>query len=158
VGIFAVLGTILFAWVNIRDRMDPVIGRPDSVTAIEVLFYVEGMHMVCILFSSSHLLFSATLFVGILVWMGVLLVMAIPVAASKPYLLTRFLFVCIPTAFSVLSILVGIFSGTFGPVNSSCMFPLLTCSKQSIIFHEENMINCGLYLMSLLQLYLLFIL
>jgi len=104
VGIFAVLGTVLFAWVNIRDRLDPVIGRPDTVTAIEVLFYIE-----------------ATLFVGILIWMGVLLVMAVPVAASKPYLLTRFLFVSIPTAFAVLSILVGIFSGTFGPVGSTSL-------------------------------------
>lgn len=72
---------------------------------IQVLFYCD-----------------ATVFVGILIWLGVLIVLTIPVATNKPYLLTRFLFVSVPTGVVVLSILIGIFAGTFGSFNSNCTY------------------------------------
>jgi len=104
VTLFAVLGVTLFAWVNIRGRRDPVLGRPESVTGIVVLFY-----------------FEATTYIALLIWLGALIVMTIPVATSKPYLLTRFLFASIPTGVCVISVLVGIFAGSIGPLNANAL-------------------------------------
>jgi len=105
--IYAILGIILFAWVNILDRMDPVFGRPDSVSGVEVLFYIES-----------------TVFICILIWLAILIVMTIPVANSKPYIMTRFVYVGIPTTIATLSILIGIFSGTFGSLNVTSLSAL----------------------------------
>jgi len=104
VGIFAILGIILFSWVDIRDSFDPILGHPSVISDIEVLFYIE-----------------ATVYAGILIWLAVLVVMTIPVATAKPYLMTRFLFASIPTSFCIISILIGIFNGTFGPLNESTL-------------------------------------
>jgi len=90
--------------VNIRDRVNPILGWSGDVTGIQVLFYID-----------------ATIFVAILIWLGVLIVLTIPVATNKPYLLTRFLFVSVPTGICVLSVLIGIFTGTFGSYNSNSL-------------------------------------
>eukprot|EP00026_Physarum_polycephalum_P007636 Phypoly_transcript_07701.p1 GENE.Phypoly_transcript_07701~~Phypoly_transcript_07701.p1 ORF type:complete len:457 (+),score=40.01 Phypoly_transcript_07701:137-1507(+) len=104
VGVFALLGIILFAWVDIRDDVDPIQGHASLLSGVAVLFYIE-----------------ATVYAGILIWLAVLVVMTIPVAAAKPYIMTRFLFISIPTSFSIISILIGIFNGTFGPLNESTL-------------------------------------
>jgi hypothetical protein len=104
VGIFALLGIILFAWVDIRDDVEPIVGHSNLVSGVAVLFYIV-----------------ATVYSGVLIWMAILVVMTIPVATSKPYLMIRFLFISIPTSFCILSILVGIFNGTFGPLNESTL-------------------------------------
>jgi len=90
--------------VDIRDSFDPILGHPNILSDIEVLFYIE-----------------ATVYAGILIWLAVLVVMTIPVATAKPYLMTRFLFASIPTSFCIISILIGIFNGTFGPLNESTL-------------------------------------
>lgn len=104
VGIFAVLGIIMFSWVDIRDDSDPILAHRNILSSIEVLFYID-----------------ATIFAGVLCWLAILVIMTIPVATAKPYLMTRFLFASIPTSFCVISILIGIFNGTFGPLNDSTL-------------------------------------
>jgi len=104
VGIFAVLGITLFSWVDIRDDLDPILEHPEVISGVEVLFYIE-----------------ATIYAGILIWLAILVVMTFPVATAKPYLMTRFLFASIPTSLCIISILIGIFNGTFGPLNESTL-------------------------------------
>jgi len=104
VGIFAILGVVLFSWVDIKSDNDPIQGHPEAIDGIEVLFYIE-----------------ATVYAGILIWLAVLVVMTIPIATTKPYLMTRFLFASIPTSFCIIAILIGIFNGTFGPLNESTL-------------------------------------
>eukprot|EP01112_Ceratiomyxa_fruticulosa_P021555 TRINITY_DN7629_c0_g1_i1.p1 TRINITY_DN7629_c0_g1~~TRINITY_DN7629_c0_g1_i1.p1 ORF type:complete len:453 (-),score=56.29 TRINITY_DN7629_c0_g1_i1:103-1461(-) len=103
-GVYAVLSVVLYAWVNIRDRLDPVEGRPDTITGIQVFFYIV-----------------ATIYVCVIIWLLILLIMTIPVAKSKPYVMSRLLFIGIPTGVVGLSILIGIFTGTFGPLNISAV-------------------------------------
>lgn len=50
-----------------------------------------------------------------MIWVGILGGLTIPLAMKKPYLLTRFLFFAIPTGVCIVSVICGIFAGTFGP-------------------------------------------
>jgi len=102
--LFTLLGFALFSWANISDSMSPIESRPDTVTGMEVLFY-----------------FVAILFVAILVWVAIMIIRAAPAARTRPYLFTRFVFVCSPVAITVISIVVGIFTGTFGPFSQTAL-------------------------------------
>jgi len=104
VGIFGILGVTLFTWVNIADRLDPVLSNSGSITGIQALYYINSI-----------------IFVGVLVWLTVLSIMTIPVARNFPLWRIRFLFIAIPTSVVVLSITIGIFTGTFGSVRATSL-------------------------------------
>ncbi|KAN0022014.1 hypothetical protein ACTFIU_004168 [Dictyostelium citrinum] len=102
--IFMILGLILFSWINVRDRKDPIIGSATSESGIQALFYLV-----------------ATVFICILLWILLLVITAFPVAYARQYLFAKYLFTAIPIVVFVLSILIGIIAGTFGPLNPNSL-------------------------------------
>jgi len=95
---FSIFSLILYTWSSVREKMVPVFSISDHVTGIQVIYSLVGV-----------------LFVGLVLWLSVLIVLAIPTIVSKPHLKPRFYFFAIPTGICVLSVLVGIFNGTVGP-------------------------------------------
>jgi hypothetical protein len=57
----------------------------------------------------------------IIIWIGVLMAMTFMVVLRKPYLFNRLIFVGTPTAVFIISLLVGIFTGTFGPLGRTTL-------------------------------------
>ncbi|KYR02690.1 hypothetical protein DLAC_00149 [Tieghemostelium lacteum] len=112
VGIFALLGIILFTWLNIRDRKDPILGPAGSASGITGLLYLV-----------------ATIFIAILLWIILLIIITVPVVQGKKYIITKFAFTAVPIIVYIISIFSGIFAGTFGPLNptslSVCYFNVL---------------------------------
>eukprot|EP01111_Echinosteliopsis_oligospora_P000199 TRINITY_DN10188_c0_g1_i1.p1 TRINITY_DN10188_c0_g1~~TRINITY_DN10188_c0_g1_i1.p1 ORF type:complete len:464 (+),score=113.67 TRINITY_DN10188_c0_g1_i1:53-1444(+) len=105
IGTFFLIGFVLFAWVDISDDFDPIIGQPGSVTGQSTLFYIE-----------------AILYTSVIVWLSVIIIMTVTVVSSQThYLYTRFCFISIPTSIVVVSILIGLFTGNFGPYNTSTL-------------------------------------
>ncbi|EFA74716.1 hypothetical protein PPL_11747 [Heterostelium album PN500] len=102
--LFSVLGTTLFTWINLRDRKDPILGPATAVSGIQILFY-----------------FVTTSFVAILLWISMLVVMTAPTIANRKFLIPKFLFTAAPISIYVISLLAGIFAGTFGPLNPDAL-------------------------------------
>jgi len=102
VTIFGILALVLFAWISIRDEQDPVYGT--SINGISVLFFIVSV-----------------VWTAIIVWVGILMAMAFMVVMHKPYLLNRLLFIGIPTTVVIISLLIGIFTGTFGPLGRTTL-------------------------------------
>jgi len=100
--IFGILSLILFAWISIRDESDPVYST--NITGVQVLFYMV-----------------AVVWTAIMVWVVVLVAMTIPTVTRKTYLMTRFLFFAIPTGLCVISIMAGVFAGSFGPLRRNTL-------------------------------------
>jgi len=104
VGVFTILGIALFSWINVRDRRDPIIGPATSDGGIQILFYLV-----------------ATIFICILLWILLLVIMTVPVAYGKSHLFLKFIFTAVPISVYVISIISGIFAGTFGPLNANAL-------------------------------------
>jgi len=102
VGVYGILTLILFAWASIADEEDPV--TSNDVGGIQVMFYIVSI-----------------IWVAIIIWIVILAVLTIPVVVRKGYLMNRFLFFAIPTGICILSVLIGIFSGTIGSVNKTTL-------------------------------------
>lgn len=100
--LYGILSLVLFAWISIRDENDPIYGT--GVTGIQVLFYIVTI-----------------LWTGIIIWITILSFLSIAHIKTKPYLYTRFLFFVVPTGLCILSLLIGIFSGTFGPFHKTTL-------------------------------------
>ncbi|KAF2070833.1 hypothetical protein CYY_007857 [Polysphondylium violaceum] len=104
VGVFTILGIALFSWINIRDRRDPIIGPATSDGGIQILFYLV-----------------ATIFICILLWILLLVILTVPIAYGKRHLFLKFIFTAVPITVYVISIISGIFAGTFGPLNANAL-------------------------------------
>jgi len=104
VAIYAILSIVFYTWVNIHDETNPTFGVVNSVTGIQVLFYLV-----------------TAIFMALIVWLMVLVVLTVPVVTSKRYLLTRFLFLASPTIVAILSILIGFLANTYGPLNRTSL-------------------------------------
>jgi hypothetical protein len=100
IGIYALLTVIFFTWVNIDDEANPVLGIGKTEEATSVLYYV-----------------IVALFMGCVIWFVILAVLTVPVVTAKPHLFTRFMFFVMPACFCILSIVIGMLAGTYGPVN-----------------------------------------
>jgi len=116
IGVYGVLILILFAWASIADEVNPV--TSNTVGGIQVMFYIVSI-----------------LWVGIIIWIVVLAVLTIPVVMRKQYLMTRFLFFALPTGICILSLLIGIFSGTMGNVGRTTLaFVYLTAMYNVYVY------------------------
>ncbi|GAM28108.1 hypothetical protein SAMD00019534_112840 [Acytostelium subglobosum LB1] len=104
IGTFGALGIALFTWINLRDRKDPVLGPALAVNGIQVLFY-----------------FVSTIFIAILLWISMLVVITAPIVSGKRYLIPKFVFTSAPISIYVFSVIIGIFAGTFGPLNPTAL-------------------------------------
>jgi len=99
---YAVLSLCLYAWISIRDAEDPVFGT--SVTGVIVLFYL-----------------TTTAWTIILVYACVLAALCIPIIENRSYLRARFFFFISPCIIAIMSIVVGIFTGTLGPLRRTSL-------------------------------------
>jgi len=91
---------VLFSWVNIRDSEDPLFH--DSINTGIVLFYL-----------------STTSYTLLIVYLVAVCSLCIPIIENKIWLRVRYLFFVTPVVVIVLSMIVTIFTGTFGPFNRS---------------------------------------
>ena len=60
--------------------------------------------------------FVVASFMFMIIWLIVLVVLTVPVVTQKQYLMTRFVFLAIPTCYVIMSLLIGMLAGTFGPL------------------------------------------
>ncbi|EGG14622.1 hypothetical protein DFA_10880 [Cavenderia fasciculata] len=104
VAIFTIGGIVLFAWINIRDHKNPVVGPTTSVNGLQALYY-----------------FEAILLFVIVIWIVVLIILTIPTLSGKHHLIPRFTVIAAPISLYVLSVISGIFAGTFGPLNPTSL-------------------------------------
>lgn len=102
VGLYFVLTFTTFMWFVLARAEDPLFGDTARVSGLSLLFFT-----------------CALLFGGLLVWILVLLMLAVPVAMQQKHLSHRFIYVAIPTGVCLLSILGGLFFGSFGPIRRS---------------------------------------
>eukprot|EP01094_Clydonella_sp_ATCC50884_P022986 TRINITY_DN539_c0_g1_i3.p1 TRINITY_DN539_c0_g1~~TRINITY_DN539_c0_g1_i3.p1 ORF type:complete len:260 (-),score=98.16 TRINITY_DN539_c0_g1_i3:117-896(-) len=98
-----------YLWFRVAQQVDPVFGDSHSVSGIVIMFFV-----------------SALLFGTVTVWILVLMMLTIPVVLAKTDYLARYVFVAVPTAVCMFSIIGALFFGSFGPVRrtaaSFCYF------------------------------------
>jgi len=101
VSIFGLLCLTLFSWISIRTATNPVFSAA-TTTGIQILFYICALIWTC----------------GI-VWSGVMIAIAISRLIRRPHMTFRFFFFAIPTGFVILSLIIGILAGSWGPYNRS---------------------------------------
>lgn len=99
VAIYGILSLALYGWIRVELVDDPVFEDSDVPTGELVLFYLV-----------------AVAYCAIVIWLVVLVILAAPVVWSKGYLFNRLNFTGIPTCACIFSVIVGLFSGTIGPV------------------------------------------
>eukprot|EP01095_Lingulamoeba_sp_RSL-Kostka_P008948 TRINITY_DN3054_c0_g4_i1.p1 TRINITY_DN3054_c0_g4~~TRINITY_DN3054_c0_g4_i1.p1 ORF type:complete len:477 (+),score=119.67 TRINITY_DN3054_c0_g4_i1:50-1480(+) len=99
VGVYAIFTLIFFVWFKVSHEIDPLFGETQTVSGLVIMFF-----------------FCSILFGGILVWVLVLMMLAIPVVWQKKYLTARFSVLAIPTVVVLFSIVGGLFFGSFGPI------------------------------------------
>jgi len=99
VAMYGVLSLALYGWIRVELVDDPVFTDSGVPTGVLVLFYLVAINY-CV----------------IVIWLVVLVILAVPVVWSKGYLFNRFNFTGIPTCLCIFSVIVGLFSGTIGPV------------------------------------------
>lgn len=95
--LYTVLVIIFFTWVSVDQENYPLVGSSGSV-GLTVMYYL-------VVFS----------FLLLVIWLVILAAMTLPVINAKPHMMTRYLFVTLPTLFVLLSILIGMITGTYGP-------------------------------------------
>jgi len=117
VAIMGIIGLILFAWTSIRDETDPVYGY--KVTAIRVLFFL--------------VIFVWT---AIAIWTIIIIIYTFKLVMAKRHLQRRYLFFAVPTVLCLISILVTIFTGSFGVLgrNSTQLIYFLTMENVYVLF------------------------
>lgn len=96
---FGIFTFAFFLWFRIAQQVDPVFGDSGSASGLVVMFFV-----------------AALLFGTITVWILVLMMLTIPVVLAKTDYLARFVFLAVPTALCMFSIIAALFVGSFGPV------------------------------------------
>jgi len=94
--LYGMLAIIFYAYTSIRERLTPLFSVPDHITPIQVVFYL-----------------IAVLYVCLVLWIASLIVLTAPLAFNRQK--SRFLFFAVPTLFLIVSVVIGIFTGTVGP-------------------------------------------
>jgi len=97
IGIYAVLATIFNVLNSTRDDSSPFWGVSDSVTALDVMYYL-----------------TSALYVGVVVAFFTTLVIILQPISERKAVHARFIFFGLPTLAVIISVLVGIFLGTIG--------------------------------------------
>ena len=119
--LYGVLSIILASWLDMRFATDPSLGK-GSLTGIVVMYYI-----------------TSCVFGGLVILLIVLAVLTIPSAYHKPHLEVRFMYLSLPAALVCMSMLIGVFAGTFGPYNRSSVsflyfFGLYNCYVYMLVF------------------------
>ena len=80
--------------------MDPVFGETQDIFGLVVLFFL-----------------CAVLFGALVVWVLMLMILAVPVVMKNPYLKARYTMAVVPASIAILSLIIALFFGVFGPVS-----------------------------------------
>jgi len=97
IGIYAVLSTISNVLNGTRDNASPLWGISDTLSALDVMFYL-----------------TSAIYVGVVVAFFTTLVIILQPIRDRKAVHARFIFFGIPTLGVIISVLVGIFWGTLG--------------------------------------------
>lgn len=82
------------------DHADPVMGTVQHVSGLIALFFI-----------------NLFLFAGIIIWVISLAILAFTnIKKERPHLMKRYCVLLVPSVFVILSIILGLFFGTFGPI------------------------------------------
>ncbi|KAL6061773.1 hypothetical protein QOT17_012667 [Balamuthia mandrillaris] len=87
-------------WVRIRAGEDPVYGTRDNTMGLFAIFYL-----------------TSCLYGAIVLWLIILVALTVPIVASQRNTLLRFLYFGVPTLVCIMSVVIGIFTGSLGPFN-----------------------------------------
>jgi len=105
VAIFTCFSTALFTLIRVRAAEDPVYGEhADDLIAEIVLFYIVAIS-----------------YAILLVWFMVETVITVSVVTRLHLPIKRLVYFGIPTLLCVLSIIIGMFTGTLGPFNRTSL-------------------------------------
>ena len=100
VSIFGVFNFVIFVWFRLFDQSDPIMGQVHHVSGLVALFFI-----------------NIFIFAGIIIWAIILAVLTFTVVKKdRPEQLVRYSVILVPSAFVILSIVLGLFFGTFGPI------------------------------------------
>ena len=101
--VFGVLALVFSSWMDIRFNVQPILGT-DNLGGIIALYYIDS----CLLGA-------------IIIWLIVLALLTLPTIYAKPYLEYRYMYLSVPACLICISLLIGIFAGSFGPYNRSTL-------------------------------------
>jgi len=97
VSVYAICATIFYILNSTRDAASPLWGVSDSISALNVMFYLTSILYVAV----------------VLAFFTTLVIIIQPVSQKKP-VHVRFIFFGVPTLAVIVSVLVGILLGTIG--------------------------------------------
>jgi len=98
IGCYALFATIFYILTSTRDAASPLWGVSDTVSPINIMFYL-----------------TCSLYVGVVIAFFTTLVIILQPVSERKAIHARFLFFGGPTLGIIIAVLVGIFLGTIGP-------------------------------------------
>jgi len=108
-GVFLIFSIITFSWSVIAMRENPVLSSPFEVPGVVVMYVI-----------------TVLILVGAMSWYSFISFFAVRKIANSGVMFTRFLFLSVPAAVVVLSMLIGACCGNFGTISTSSSNSLAT--------------------------------